>query len=53
MNNVCPGLVATGCDAHLPLWLKPIMFVFRKFQARDVDEGARTLIFASAVVGDA
>ncbi len=52
VNNVCPGLVATGCDAHLPLWLKPIMFVFRKFQARDVDEGARTLIIASAVMGE-
>lgn len=48
VNNVCPGFVAKGFDAHLPLWLKPIMFVFRKFQAREVDEGARTLIFAWA-----
>lgn len=44
VNNVCPGLVATGFDAHLPPWLKPIMFVFRKLQARDVDEGARSLL---------
>lgn len=49
VNNVCPGLVATGFDANLPTWLKPIMFVMRKFKARTVEEGSRALINASAV----
>lgn len=51
VNNFCPGLVATNIDKSMPIWLKPIMFVYRKFAARDVAEGARTLIYASAVAG--
>lgn len=50
-NDPCPGLVATGFDKELPAWLKPIMFVYRKISARTVEEGARTLIYASAVAG--
>jgi NAD(P)-dependent dehydrogenase (short-subunit alcohol dehydrogenase family) len=49
INNVCPGLVATGFDKHLPIWLKPFMFAYRKISARDVHEGARTLVYAVAV----
>ena len=49
VNNMCPGLVATNFDAHLPFWLKPIMAVFRKLKARSAEEGARTLIFAAVV----
>lgn len=52
INNVCPGMVATGFNANLPLWLKPLVFVFSKLRARDVEEGARALIFTSAVVGE-
>ncbi|THW72154.1 putative carbonyl reductase [Aureobasidium pullulans] len=49
VNNLCPGLVATGFDKQLPAWLKPLMFVYRKIAARDVHEGSRTLVYASAV----
>lgn len=51
INNLCPGLVATGFDKELPLWAKSIMFVFRKVSARDVSEGARTLVYASVIAG--
>ena len=51
VNNVCPGMVVTGFDKTLPFWLKPIMFVVRKAVGRDVVEGGRTLVCASAVVG--
>ena len=46
VNNPCPGLVATGFDKQLPAWLKPIMFVYRKVSARNVEEGSRTLVYA-------
>ncbi|THZ78915.1 putative carbonyl reductase [Aureobasidium pullulans] len=49
VNNLCPGLVATGFDKQLPAWLKPLMFVYRKIAARDVHEGSRTLVYASAI----
>ncbi|KAI0395697.1 putative carbonyl reductase [Xylariaceae sp. FL0594] len=51
VNQMCPGLVQTGFDKDLPAWLKPLMYVYRKVSARHVSEGARTLIYASAVVG--
>jgi len=49
INNLCPGSVATGFDVNLPIWLKPIMWVYRKLRARTVEEGARTLIYAAGV----
>lgn len=49
INNLCPGSVATGFDVNLPMWLKPIMWAYRKAKARTVEEGARTLIYASGV----
>ncbi|KAI5235763.1 putative carbonyl reductase [Aureobasidium subglaciale] len=49
VNNLCPGLVATGFDRQLPTWLKPLMFVYRWIAARNVHEGARTLVYALAV----
>jgi len=51
VNNLCPGLVATGFDKQLAGWLKPIMFIYRKIAARGVEEGSRTLIYASALAG--
>lgn len=51
INSPCPGLVATGFDKHLPGWLKPLMFIYRKISARDVSEGTRTLVYACAVAG--
>jgi NAD(P)-dependent dehydrogenase (short-subunit alcohol dehydrogenase family) len=51
VNNVCPGMVATDFDRGLPVWLKLIMSVVKQFMARDVAEGGRTLIYASAVAG--
>lgn len=50
-NNVCPGLVATDFDKQLPAWLRYSLFVYRKLAARDVVEGSRTIIYASAVAG--
>ncbi|RDL30001.1 Uncharacterized protein BP5553_10628 [Venustampulla echinocandica] len=51
VNNLCPGLVATGFDKHLSGWLKPIMFVYRKVAARNVEEGGRTLVYAATLAG--
>jgi NAD(P)-dependent dehydrogenase (short-subunit alcohol dehydrogenase family) len=51
VNNPCPGSVATGFDKQLPAWLKPIMFVYHKVSARNVEEGSRTLVYAASVAG--
>ncbi|TGJ86862.1 hypothetical protein E0Z10_g1865 [Xylaria hypoxylon] len=51
VNHMCPGLVMTGFDKDLPIWLKPLMYIYRKTSARPVSEGARTLIDAAAVKG--
>jgi NAD(P)-dependent dehydrogenase (short-subunit alcohol dehydrogenase family) len=50
-NTLCPGMVQTRFDRTLPSPLRAVMFLVRKVMARTVDEGARTLIFASAVAG--
>lgn len=51
VNNLCPGMVLTNFDSYLPLWLKTIMAVVRRLRARSVEEGSRTLIYASTVAG--
>ncbi|PNP53756.1 hypothetical protein THARTR1_05880 [Trichoderma harzianum] len=51
VNNPCPGLVQTGLDKNLPFYLRIPMGLVRKSMARTVEEGARTLIFASVVAG--
>ncbi|KAL7913117.1 hypothetical protein GGI35DRAFT_274744 [Trichoderma velutinum] len=51
VNNPCPGLVQTGLDKNLPFYLRVPMGLVRKTMARTVEEGARTLIFASVVAG--
>ena len=51
VNNLCPGLVQTGLDKNLPLVLRGIMGLVRKTMARTVEEGARTIIYASVVAG--
>ena len=52
VNNLCPGMVATGFDAHLALWLKSLMWIVRKIRARSVEVGASTYVFATSVVGE-
>ncbi|KAL7817790.1 NAD(P)-binding protein [Trichoderma gracile] len=51
VNNACPGLVQTGIDKNLPFYLKLPMGLLRKSTGRTVEEGARTLIFATVVAG--
>lgn len=51
VNNICPGLVRTGLDKNLPIPFKLFMSVVRRAAGRTVQEGARTLIYASAVAG--
>lgn len=51
VNNLCPGMVATGFDKGLPAWIRlPFIFI-RAVVARKVDEGSRTLVYAAAVAG--
>ncbi|KAL6902586.1 NAD(P)-binding protein [Trichoderma evansii] len=50
-NNPCPGLVQTGLDKNLPFYLRLPMAVARRSMGRTVEEGARTLVYASAVAG--
>jgi len=51
VNHVCPGLVRTGLDDNLPVWLKLVMTMYRRVMARHVSEGARTLVHATVAVG--
>ncbi|CRG91994.1 WW domain-containing oxidoreductase [Talaromyces islandicus] len=51
INNLCPGLVATDLDNDSPLLIRGVMYIFRKIAARTVEEGSRTVIYASVVCG--
>ncbi|KAM7205920.1 hypothetical protein V8F33_000750 [Rhypophila sp. PSN 637] len=51
VNHLCPGLVQTGLDKNLPFLLKTAMVLMRKAMGRTVEEGARTLVYASALAG--
>lgn len=51
VNDPCPGMVATGFNDNMPSWLRPLLSLYSKFAARDVGEGARALVFATAVAG--
>lgn len=51
INCVCPGIIATGVNQNLPLWIKPFMYVFFKIKARPVVEGGRVVIHAAVVAG--
>lgn len=51
VNNACPGMVATGLDKGLPVWLRIIMSIVRKFMARTIKEGGRALIYAAIIAG--
>jgi NAD(P)-dependent dehydrogenase (short-subunit alcohol dehydrogenase family) len=51
INCVCPGMVSTGLDAHLPFWLKPIMWIWHFLVDRTPEVGARTYVYATSVVG--
>ncbi|KAL7924019.1 hypothetical protein ACQKWADRAFT_319885 [Trichoderma austrokoningii] len=50
-NNPCPGLVQTGFDKNLPFYFRLPMLLVRRYMGRTVEEGARTLVYASAVAG--
>lgn len=51
VNNLCPGTVDTAADDNLPFYLRIPLNLNRRLRARTVEEGARTLIFASVVAG--
>jgi NAD(P)-dependent dehydrogenase (short-subunit alcohol dehydrogenase family) len=51
VNCVCPGMVSTGLDANLPIWLKPIMWIWHFLIDRTPEVGARTYVYATSVVG--
>jgi len=51
INDLCPGMVATGFDAHLAASLKSLMWAVRKIRARSVEVGASTYVYATSVVG--
>jgi NAD(P)-dependent dehydrogenase (short-subunit alcohol dehydrogenase family) len=51
VNEFCPGLVQTNLDHELPTPMKYLAVGVRKIAARNVQEGARTLIYASGIVG--
>ena len=51
VNNLCPGMVATGFDAHLSFWLKSLMSLVRKIRARSVEVGSSTYLWATSVAG--
>ena len=51
VNNVCPGMVATDFDKGLPVWIKVPFIFIRAVRARKVDEGSRTVVYASVIAG--
>ncbi|KAE9371717.1 putative carbonyl reductase [Stipitochalara longipes BDJ] len=51
VNNVCPGMVATEFDKGLPAYFRVPLSLIRAVRARSVDEGARTLVYATLVAG--
>ena len=52
VNNLCPGFVHTGgLDRNLPVFLRVPVSVARKIFGRSVEEGSRTLIYASVIAG--
>jgi len=51
VNTVCPGMVATGFDKGMPAYIRIPMSLVRAVRARDIDEGGRTLVYASLVAG--
>jgi NAD(P)-dependent dehydrogenase (short-subunit alcohol dehydrogenase family) len=51
VNTVCPGIVATDLEKSLPAWVKVPYFFIRAVLARKVDEGSRTLVYASVIAG--
>jgi NAD(P)-dependent dehydrogenase (short-subunit alcohol dehydrogenase family) len=51
VNNLCPGIVETDLIRDIPAPLRVVLDFLRKAVARNAEEGARTLIYAAAVVG--
>ena len=51
INTVCPGMVSTGFDVHLPLWGRLIARFMRFLRARTPEVGARTYIYATSIAG--
>ena len=49
VNNRCPGMISTGLDINLPLWLKPNMWLLRLLRAHTPKVGAKTYIFTTGV----
>lgn len=51
VNNLCPGMVATDCNKNLGFAPKALMTLVRRIRARNVETGARTYVYATAVAG--
>lgn len=45
-NVVCPGVLDTNFFDDFPLWLRAIMFVWRKTLARSAQDGSDSLVYA-------
>ena len=52
VNNLCPGTVNTAADNNLPFYMRMPMNLNRKLRSRNVEEGARALVYASVVADE-
>ena len=52
INNLCPGTVNTAADNNLPFYMRMPMNLNRKLRSRNVEEGARALVYAAVVVDE-
>ena len=52
VNNVCPGFCRSGVDVHLPFGVRHIVGSLRNLIARSTGGGARTLVYATSVIGE-
>ncbi|PWY82110.1 putative short-chain dehydrogenase [Aspergillus heteromorphus CBS 117.55] len=52
INNFCPGMVAgTALDAGIPIWLRAIMRVLRRFRGRTLEQAGWMAMHVVAVAG--
>lgn len=51
INNMCPGMVATGFSDTLPFGMKQVMDVVKMIRARTVEEGAWIINYDTVVAG--
>ncbi|RAK96045.1 NAD(P)-binding protein, partial [Aspergillus ibericus CBS 121593] len=51
LNMICPGAVRTNLARNLPVWYRPLVWVFQKLVSRSAEEAGVLVVRAGVVVG--